>query len=77
MFQHIHMEKPYFYGVALSIIVFGAGIAAIGAVEWLMNYYAGLGFVEPINKVIGGAIILSLGYIHLELEMMRLHEPKK
>lgn len=64
--------KATFYGVALALIVLGAAIFALGLVGWLCNYYAGGTLLSiPSVKVMGGAIITALGYILLELELMR------
>ena len=68
----INKHKTYFKGVALATILCGAVILALGLVEWGMNYWGSSSFSEPVLKVIGGLVVLSLGYIHLELELLRV-----
>jgi len=65
-------KKPYFWGVAIATLLSGAAILALGLVELGFNLWRDGSFVSPISKVIGGLVVLSLGYIHLELEMMRV-----
>jgi len=58
--------------VALAIIVSGAAIAAIGAVAWKLSAFWGIVSISaPFEKVMGGLIILALGYVVLELELLR------
>ena len=64
-------HKKYFASVAMATLLCGAGILALGIVELGFNLFADSGFSAPMSKVIGGFIVLSLGYIHLELEMIR------
>ncbi len=65
-------HKASFYGVALGLIVVGAAIFALGLVGWLCNYYTGITLLSiPSIKVIGGAVVIALGYIVLELELLR------
>ncbi len=68
------IKKPkdgIFYSVALATIVSGAAIAAIGFAFWILNVFKDYSFFMPSEKVIGGAIICALGYIVLELELIR------
>lgn len=61
-----------FYDVSLFIIVIGILVFTYGAVGWLFNAFGNsCRFVLPSEKVMGGAIIMALGYIQLELELMR------
>jgi uncharacterized membrane protein YidH (DUF202 family) len=61
-----------FYGVAMGLIILGAIIFVYGLVAWLFNIFStDAGFYFPSFKVIGGATILALGYIQLELELLR------
>jgi hypothetical protein len=65
-------SKASFYGVALALIILGAAVFALGLVGWLCNYYSESTVLSiPSVKVMGGAIITALGYILLELEMIR------
>jgi len=58
--------------VAIGLIVLGIVIFVYGSVAWLFNIYSvDAGFYFPSFKVIGGAIIMALGYIQLELEITR------
>jgi uncharacterized membrane protein YidH (DUF202 family) len=60
------------YGVAVALIILGILIFVYGSVAWLFNIYSeNSGFYFPSIKVIGGAIIMALGYIQLELELLR------
>ncbi len=61
-----------FYGVAVLLIIMGVIIFVYGSAAWMFNIFAiDAGFYFPSFKVIGGLIILALGYIVLELEMLR------
>lgn len=64
-------KKPYFLDVAIVTLLSGAGILALGLVELGFNVWGKESFASPMSKVIGGLVVLSLGYIHLELELMR------
>lgn len=73
--MHKKNEVPAhaFFGVALAIILFGAAVMAFGVVGWLGNTYEWWDktVAFPSLKIIGGACIIALGYIHLELELIR------
>lgn len=60
-----------FRGVALFTIILGAGICAYGLATWILNVFGSSHFNFPASKIIGGWIIISLGYIHLNLELLR------
>jgi len=64
-------KKPYFLDVAIATLLSGAGILALGLVELGFNVWGHESFAAPMSKVIGGLVVLSLGYIHMELELMR------
>lgn len=72
MYKKFDPHTPYFRGVALFLILIGAGILAVGAVEWKANLIWNYNFYSPMSKVIGGLIVLALGYIQLELELIRI-----
>jgi uncharacterized membrane protein YdcZ (DUF606 family) len=76
MFVPRDLKKITFYPVALALILFGAGITGYGIFAWFCNVYgwAGAPYNEPSMKVMGGAMIIALGYIHLELELLRRQE---
>jgi hypothetical protein len=64
-------NKP-FYGVALFFIIAGATIFAVSCVSILYSVYGeGAIMTSPVMKSIGGLIVMALGYIQLELELMR------
>jgi hypothetical protein len=64
--------KISFYGIGLVFILFGALICGIAFASWLLSM---LGFASilalPFFKVMGGIIIIGLGYIILEVELLR------
>jgi hypothetical protein len=72
MFGKFDNHKPYFRGVALATLLAGAVLVALGGVELILNLWGNDSFTSPVFKIIGGLAVLSLGYIHLELEMMRV-----
>ncbi len=71
MFKQFDPHARYFAGVALALILAGAGIFAFGCVQWLYNTVADYSFAMPSVKIIGGLVVIALGYIHLELELIR------
>ncbi|MEI6144384.1 MAG: hypothetical protein WCP91_02205 [Candidatus Berkelbacteria bacterium] len=64
-------EKIGFWGVSILLILLGVAIFSVGLVMWLFNIFADYAFVLPSAKMIGGLIVLALGYIVLELELIR------
>ena len=71
MFWHKREDHSYI-AVALTFILLGAGIFAFGLVAWLINTAAAQTLVAfPSLKVIGGLIIMCLGYIQMELGLLR------
>lgn len=71
MFFHRREERS-FLGVALMMIMFGAAIFAYGVVGWLTNVsQQEIIIATPAQKIIGGLIVISLGYIQLELSLLR------
>ena len=71
MFWHKREDKS-FVAVALTFILIGAGIFAYGIVGWLMNVASqDMLVVFPSIKVMGGLVIMCLGYIQLELGLLR------
>ena len=66
-----HQDKS-FVAVALTVIFMGAGIFAFGVSGWLINWTNNEIIVAiPSLKIIGGIVIMSLGYIQLELGLLR------
>ncbi|QQG49689.1 MAG: hypothetical protein HZB70_02725 [Candidatus Berkelbacteria bacterium] len=71
MFWHKREDKP-FVAVAMTMIILGAAILAFGLVGWLTNVSANELIVAfPSLKVMGGLVIIGLGYIQLELGLLR------
>lgn len=65
-------EKRGFGPVAVGIILIGAGIFAYGLLTLLVNMMGEENFFFfPACKVMGGLIVMSLGYIILQLELIR------
>ena len=61
-----------FYGVAMMFILVGAFVFSFAVIAALCNLFANeVYFIFPIFKMIGGLIVMALGYIILEMEMMR------
>lgn len=71
MFFHKREDKS-FVAVAMTMIMIGAAIVAFGLVGWLVNVSnSEVVIVFPSVKIIGGFIIVALGYIQLELGLLR------
>jgi hypothetical protein len=64
-------KEVSFYGVGVVIILIGAVIFAYGGVTWLFNVFRDTNFSMPSGKIIGGLVVIALGYIQIELELMR------
>ena len=71
-FRNFDNHKPYFRGVAIATLLCGAAILALGLAELALNIWGTTTYSEPMLKIIGGLAVTSLGYIHLELEMLRV-----
>jgi len=72
IFRKFDNHKPYFQSVAIATLLVGAAILALGIVELLLNIGGNANYSAPMFKIVGGLIVTSLGYIHLELEMLRI-----
>lgn len=65
-------SKMPFRGVALGFIIFGVVILSIAMASWFISVYTAFSFINaPFEKLIGGVIITGIGYVILELELMR------
>lgn len=64
-------EKIGFFGVSILLILAGIILFSLGSVMWLFNYFGDTTFNAPTLKIMGGLIILALGYVVLELELIR------
>jgi len=62
------LDEDSFYNVAVCFIAIGAVIATFGMLAWLIG---GNLIAYPFFKVIAGLLIMSLGYIQLELGLLR------
>ena len=76
MYKNFDTSKAYFQGVAMAFIVIGATLVASGGVACLVNLSGSDYFSNPAMVLIGGLIVMALGYIHLELEMIRVQSKK-
>lgn len=71
MFFSKHDDKS-FVAVAVMFILFGAGIFTFGLISWLVNTTEAVTLIAfPSIKVMGGLVIMALGYIQLELGLLR------
>jgi hypothetical protein len=71
MFWHKREDHSY-VAVALTFILLGAGLFAFGLVGWLINFAAAENIVAfPSIKVMGGVVVMCLGYIQMELGLLR------
>ncbi len=65
-------EDKSFMGVAMLFIFLGIVIFVFGALGWLINSSQELTIMnEPSAKIMGGLVIMALGYIQLELGLLR------
>lgn len=65
-------KSTTFFGVAIIMILIGAALFSIGAVSWFVNCYLETTVISiPSLKIMGGLVIMALGYIILELELIR------
>ncbi len=61
-----------FMAVALLMILAGVVIFVFGVLGWFVNTTADQNLIAfPSLKVMGGLVIMSLGYIQLELGLLR------
>jgi hypothetical protein len=72
MYKGFDPHKAYFHSVSLAFILLGASLFSIGSVEWLLNHFAFYDLSYPLLKIVAGLVITALGYIHLELELIRI-----
>jgi len=66
--------KASFKGVAIAFILFGAAIFAVSIVFWFFSYFweMGCGMAYPFFKALAGLLVMGIGYIVLELELLRM-----
>lgn len=64
--------KRSFANVAMAFILVGAAILSYGMVAWIYNVVLQANLIAfPSVKIIGGLAIMALGYIQLEIELLR------
>lgn len=61
-----------FLAVGIAVILAGAVLFAVGIIQTLLVMFTDQSFGWPAFKVIAGIAIISLGYIQLQLELIRL-----
>ena len=72
MFLHERNKEKSFLSVAVLFILIGAIIFTFGVIAWLFNVSLGFNQISmPSSKVMGGLIVMALGYIQLELGLSR------
>jgi len=65
-------SKKTFYDVALALILAGVIFFAYGVAGGIYNYTVNqICIAFPAAKAIGGLIVMGIGYIVLELELLR------
>jgi|GEM_PF-2465211 len=73
MFKNFDPHKPYFYSVSLMFILAGALLTAVSLVETIFNMLPNdYTFNNVFAKLAAGLVVMVLGYIHLELELIRV-----
>lgn len=72
--MHKYYKEKLFAGIAIMFILLGAIVFTIGAVTWFYNMIIGSNSIItfPGFKAISGLLIIGIGYIILELELIRL-----
>lgn len=71
MFGRKHHDRSY-VAVAMTVILMGAAVFAFGVSGWLINWMnSDIIVAIPSMKILGGLVIMSLGYIQLELGLLR------
>ncbi len=61
-----------FYGVALFLIILGVGTFSTGVIQSVLEtFFDDWSFGWPAAKIVGGLIVIGLGYIVMELELIR------
>ena len=72
MFLKRDYDKISFRGVGLALIIFGVLICGAALAAWLLRYFGYENVCAlPFFKVIGGVIIIGIGYLVLEVELLR------
>lgn len=73
MFTKRDYNKISFMGVGMTFILFGAIVFAFAITAWFLQFFelstASCAF--PFFKAMGSAVIIGLGYVILEIELLR------
>jgi len=73
MYKNFDPHTPYFYSVSLMFILSGALLLGISIMEAVLNEFSsGFSFNNVFAKLAAGLVVMALGYIHLELELVRI-----
>lgn len=76
MFGRRSTDTITFYSVALFIILAGAVLLAVGVMQLVGQMFWQWRYGWPMAKIMAGLIIIALGYIVLELELIRRKHTK-
>ena len=73
MFTKRDYNKISFMGVGMAFILFGAIVFAFAITAWFLQFfgYSITNCAFPFFKAIGSAAIIGLGYVILEIELLR------
>lgn len=73
MFTKRDYNKISFMGVGMAFILFGAIVFAFAMMAWFLQFfgYTPVNTAFPFFKAIGSAIVIGLGYLILEIELLR------
>ena len=73
MFSKRDYNKISFLGVGMAFILFGAIVFAFAITAWLLQFfgYTITSCAFPFFKAMGSAVIIGLGYVILEIELLR------
>ncbi len=61
-----------FLAVAITVILIGAVLLAVGVIQYVLSFFTNQTFGWPALKIIAGVVVISLGYIQLQLELIRV-----
>lgn len=72
MFKKRDYEKISYKSIGLVFILFGAIVFSFALASWLLQFYGYTGNLcaFPFFKAIGAAVIIGLGYLILEMELL-------
>ena len=72
MFTKRDYDKISFKGVGLGMIIFGTLIFGISIADWYLVTLGENGLIAyPFFKAISGVIVIGMGYLILEIELLR------